>query len=353
MRASVLYFCVQTQQSGPMANLKRYPIAKSLRQMTSLLKLDAGRVLRRAGLSDDFLDGDARGVTAAEFFSLWDAMYGEIGNPNFALETGQKFAGSPFIPAMLAFSSSPNTEIGLTRLALFKPLVGPIQLDVQRIGETVALTIRSSDPSASMPASASAFELVYFLESVRMCTGCHVVPLEVGVPEGVDAIGAMDDYFGVVSTPSGAARITLSLVDAHRPLVSENAEFWKWLEIDFRRQLAERTATTGFADRVRAVLIDLLPSGDASSDAVCRRLGMSKRSLQRKLNEEGEAFQSVLDATREELAIRYLGKKDMSVEEISYLLAYRDPNSFYRAFHNWTGLTPSEARGQTLQARLA
>ena len=127
------------------------------------------------------------------------------------------------------------------------------------------------------------------------------------------------------------------------------AEFWTWLEVDLTRQLAERDAQAAIADRVRAVLIDLLPAGDASADAVCRQLGLSKRSLQRKLSAEGESFQSVLDATRSMLAMRYLHKGSMSVEEISYLLAYQDPNSFYRAFQGWTGMTPAAARSQALQ----
>ena len=42
--------------------------------------------------------------------------------------------------------------------------------------------------------------------------------------------------------------------------------------------------------------------------------------------------------------MHYLKRADMSVQEISYLLAYRDPNSFYRAFQGWTGMTPGEAR---------
>lgn len=41
----------------------------------------------------------------------------------------------------------------------------------------------------------------------------------------------------------------------------------------------------------------------------------------------------------------YLRERQLSAEETSQLLAYRDPNSFYRAFRDWTGVTPAEARG--------
>lgn len=332
-----------------MANLKRYPIAKSMKQMLTLLELDHARVMRRACMSPDFLDNEGRGVTVREYFALWDAVFQEVGKPDFALEAGQRFAGIPFIPAMLAFSSSPNAEIGLTRLALFKPLVGPIRLEVSRAGDSVRVLIGSVDEDVPLPASVAAFELVYFLESVRTCTGVKVIPLAVEVPDGVDVSEEMNTYFGVTARRSSVARLTMSLEDAHRPLMSENTEFWQWLEVDLKRQLAEREAEVSVVDRVKTVLVDMLPAGDASADAVARRLGMSKRSLQRALSEEGEPFQKVLDATRSELAMRYLSKGEISVEEISYLLAYRDPNSFYRAFHGWTGMTPAQARGQVMQ----
>ncbi|MEN0000690.1 MAG: AraC family transcriptional regulator ligand-binding domain-containing protein [Pseudomonadota bacterium] len=332
-----------------MANLKRYPIAKSMLLITTFLELDAERIARRAGLSPDFLRNDIKGMTALEYFALWDAVFDEVGDPSLALEAVRRFAGSPFIPAMLAFSSSPNTEIGLTRLALFKPLVGPIKLEVKRVRSTVEIAIGSTDEDAPIPASTSALELVYFVESARRCTGHHIVPLAIAMPQGVKLTDDFAAYFGVMPMPSDVARITLSLADAERPLISENGEFWRWLEIDLKRQMAERNATMTVAERVRAVLIDMLPAGDASADAVSKRLGMSKRSLQRKLSDEGDPYQSVLDATRSELAIRYLSKGDMSVEEISYLLAYQDPNSFYRAFQGWTGMTPAEARGRAVQ----
>ena len=333
-----------------MANSKRYLVADTLRQMNPLLQLDLGRVLRRAGLAQDFLDNEGRGVTAHDYFALWDAVHEELGGATAVLDVARKLAGAPIIPAMLAFSSSPDTQTGLARLALFKPLVGPIRLQVKQLRETVTIEIASvEEEEAPMPVSVAAFELVFFIESMRRFTGVSITPLAVELPADAARFAEYEAFFGVSAQAARITRITLSLKDARRPLISQNAEFWAWLEVDLTRQLAERDAQAAIADRVRAVLIDLLPAGDASADAVCRQLGLSKRSLQRKLSAEGESFQSVLDATRSMLAMRYLHKGSMSVEEISYLLAYQDPNSFYRAFQGWTGMTPAAARSQALQ----
>ncbi len=104
------------------------------------------------------------------------------------------------------------------------------------------------------------------------------------------------------------------------------------------------TREARISDRVRAELIELLPSGRSSVDDVCGRLNMGRRNLQRLLKQENASFRGILDEVRRDLALTYLRRDDMRVEEISYLLAFADPNSFYRAFRDWTGMTPVEAR---------
>jgi AraC-like DNA-binding protein len=77
---------------------------------------------------------------------------------------------------------------------------------------------------------------------------------------------------------------------------------------------------------------------------VARSLATSTRTLQRRLREEGTSYQAARKATRESLARHYLRNGGMSVGQISFLLGYETPTSFYRAFHSWTGQTPERAR---------
>jgi AraC-like DNA-binding protein len=96
-------------------------------------------------------------------------------------------------------------------------------------------------------------------------------------------------------------------------------------------------------DQVRRALRSALTTDDAQLDGVARRLGMTPRSLQRRLKDEGTVFQTVRDEMRRELADQYL-KKGMSLAEISFLLGFSEPSAFFRAFKRWTGLTPMERR---------
>ena len=92
------------------------------------------------------------------------------------------------------------------------------------------------------------------------------------------------------------------------------------------------------------LLLEGLPSGRSTIAEVARALGMSSRTLQRRLHDEGTSFQAVLGATRHKLARHYLGGTELTCSEISFLLGYEEVNSFFRAFHEWTGTSPEQAR---------
>lgn len=88
----------------------------------------------------------------------------------------------------------------------------------------------------------------------------------------------------------------------------------------------------------------LLAQGRVSLLELCDELGMSSRTLQHALKEEGQSYSELLAESRRDLALRYLRTSNLRNEEIAYLLGYSDPNSFYRAFVRWTGTTPSDVR---------
>lgn len=98
------------------------------------------------------------------------------------------------------------------------------------------------------------------------------------------------------------------------------------------------------AERVQAALLEALRSGQASMQSIARKLALSKRTLQRRIEVEGTSYQVLLDETRTNLARHYLENTTLSVAEISFLLGFSEPNSFYRAFRVWTGTTPDHLR---------
>lgn len=95
--------------------------------------------------------------------------------------------------------------------------------------------------------------------------------------------------------------------------------------------------------QVARVLREALRQDEGSVELIAKRLGMTPRSLQRRLKDENTSFNAVRESVRQELSQRYLAEK-LSIAEISFLLGFSEPSAFFRAFKRWTGMTPVEAR---------
>lgn len=79
---------------------------------------------------------------------------------------------------------------------------------------------------------------------------------------------------------------------------------------------------------------------DIKLEAVARDLGLSVRTLQRRLSYCGVDFKDLLDETRREEALRLISEAEHTMTEIAYRLGYSDPAHFTRAFKRWTGKAP-------------
>lgn len=322
-----------------------YKIARTTEQLCGLLQIDPAAVIRRMRFPSDFLQNEGRGVSAEDYFAGWNAIVAEANRDDTPLVLGRAYARGPFNPAFFAFTCSPNVAVGLERLSLFKPLTGPLTLRLKRTpSQAVEINKTSNQPNLPLPATFAATELVFLTEAIRACTGHHMIPQSARLPERLDCHDALEAFLGIPIETGGPNMMTLSPEDADRKLLSADPAQWAQLEPGFKRQMQVQTSEQAITARLRATLAEMLPAGEATIEAAARRMRLSTRSLQRYLYHEGTRFQQVLDSTRADLAREYLTSTELNVAEISYLLAYRDPNSFYRAFSTWTGQTPQSVR---------
>lgn len=81
-----------------------------------------------------------------------------------------------------------------------------------------------------------------------------------------------------------------------------------------------------------------------SISGVAKTLGMSERTLRRRLAEASVSFQGLLDDLRKNKALELLSNPHMSVEQIAFAVGFTDPHNFRRAFRRWTGTTPGALR---------
>ena len=105
--------------------------------------------------------------------------------------------------------------------------------------------------------------------------------------------------------------------------------------------LAHRgTGHSALRTNVEKAIATLLPHGKAQAAEVARRLGMSPRTLTRRLASEGLTFSGILEEQRIDLARHYLQESQLPVSQIGWLLGYRELSAFTHAYKRWTGTNP-------------
>ena len=105
-----------------------------------------------------------------------------------------------------------------------------------------------------------------------------------------------------------------------------------------------RVGSGGWRLNVENAIATMLPHGRAEMAEVAQRLGISQRTLARRLASEGHTFGDVLNGLRFDLARRYLQENDLQISKVAWLLGYQETSAFYHAFKRWTGKTPTQIR---------
>ncbi|MEM9068983.1 MAG: helix-turn-helix domain-containing protein [Myxococcota bacterium] len=314
----------------------RYSLYAGTSVACRLLEVDPLEMLRRAGLSLDQERHEREGVTAQEFYRAWNALVELACADDVAFTLGTALARGPFVPAMFALSCAPNLEVGLQRLAPYKALLGPTAWVVAVDPQSFRVSFMPAEPGLTQPHSLARMQAVLVLDAVRTFAGRRVVPQRVELA----APALLEAFFGIPPVAGGHASLTFGLEDARRPFISENARLWE----SFERDLLPPKQEGSLKERAQLGLRRLLFEGHASVDLLAQVLGVSGRTLQRDLHGAGLSYTGLLEETRRALARHYLKESRLSNDEIAYLLGYANPTSFYRAFREWTGMTPSEAR---------
>ncbi|MGZ0152678.1 AraC family transcriptional regulator ligand-binding domain-containing protein [Kribbella sp. WER1] len=331
---------------------ERFDLEPSITALLRDLGISTARVLRRAALPADLFVRRPVELSVPEYYRFWDALDAEgracDSDRDLAVTIGNAISVELFSPPIFAALSSPDLGTAAQRLAAYKPLIGPVKLDIATADE---VTITYQWPTGLRPpALLATTELVFWVALARIATREHIRPVRVTMPCPPVNRMPLENYLGSRVRKDDGYSVVFTAADASRPFLTQNDQMWRVFAPDLRRRLADLQASATVAERVRAALVETLPAGDPSITAVTNQLATSARTLQRQLSQEGTSFQAVLAGTREHLARHYLANGNLRTSEIAFLLGYNDTNSFYRAFKTWTGSTPDAIRASTRAA---
>jgi AraC-like DNA-binding protein len=290
-------------------------------------------------------DDDAR-ISPAQFCVAWSEAMRLTGDPRLALRIADATPPGAFGIVEYVCRSAPTLGEALRQWVRYLNLLDDAVEVGLAVEEDRALLRVERESEAPAPASHElcwALVARYARELTTVPFRLIAVELAHGAPEDVapyrewfDAPVVFDAEQTQLVIPRSA--LAASLVSSDPALLGVLARA--------ADELAKKAPTDPLMTaQVKRVLHEALRSDDAQVEAVAKQLGLTGRSLQRRLKDEGTSFQAVREDVRRALAHRYLDD-GLAIAEISFLLGFSEPSAFFRAFKRWTGLTPVESRAR-------
>lgn len=310
--------------------------------------LDGPALLAELGLEPVILDDPDARIPQDHMTRLWRLAVSRSGNPAIGLSMANVIRPAHFNVVGYALMTSRNLKEGFGRIVRYQRIIGEASdLNLNVLPDCYRLDV--SIHGDGLPASPQSHDaaLAYALAFCRWMTGKHLVPLEASF--AYDQPADTSPYAQLFDCPlrfnADSFSLSFSRDVMEAPLATANstlAQMHDRLATEYLSRFEQSRVT----HQARQVLCRLLPQGEPKRVAVASALRMSTRTLQRRLQEEGNSFQQLLDETRRELAIQYLGQPQLTLLEIAYLLGFADPSNFFRAFKRWFGVPPGQYRLQ-------
>ncbi|WP_431224364.1 helix-turn-helix domain-containing protein [Serratia sp. L9] len=288
--------------------------------------------------------------STAEFFALWNSVQHLAGEPTVGLRIAQGIEGTAMPPSFMVAYHACDFYDALQRISRFKRLCSPETVKIDAFDDYCDVYVNwAYANSMRTPPALVDITLASFLELGRKGTHQPLSALRVELIRPADKALkiAFEDYFGCpVHFGAGRDCLRLHRDTLHTTFVAYNAELLNILLPALDNQLEQQRQETSLKEKVCCLIKHRLTLGRPDIRTIATELAMSERSLQRKLAGLGMTFQGLLNETRHSLALNYLTDPKLTLTEIAFMLGYEDQNSYFRAFHHWENLTPSEWRSR-------
>ncbi len=267
------------------------------------------------------------------------------GDPDFGLRVAKCVHPSQLGALGYAVLASATLREAFERMRRYVRVLndkGEIELSEKDGRLTLAISVAQSSRNQRVREDG---QVAFVVTLCRLNIGAGWNPLRVGFrhPRPEDVTGYEALFRCPLDFGLGRNEVTISSADADRTLPSANPVLAKMNERIVVQRLA-RLDRDNIPGRVRGAIMEQLPSGNVTDESVADALHMTARTLHRRLKEDGQSFRTVLKNVRRELAEQYIADPSLTLTEITFLLGFSEMSSFSRAFKNWNGVSPSEAR---------
>ena len=244
-----------------------------------------------------------------------------------------------FIPSFFAALSSKNGLEGIKRLAKYKKLIGPVFLEIKEFEEIVQVQYFFEQREKELPRFAVLNEQLMLINLLNKGIGKRISPVSVTSPFEYGEL--LSKQINTTVNKGVQNEMIFSMKDLKKPFLTANNIMVEYLEPQLKQKLAEieNQISETFTARVQKKLFQLIPGGQFSLENIAEEFGISTRTVQRNLAVENIKFNQIVKNVQKIMALNYLESKELSIDEIAYLVGYTETSSFYRAFKGWTGKT--------------
>jgi AraC-like DNA-binding protein len=284
-------------------------------------------------------------INDADFTQLVVNALHLTGDPALGLKLGLRLNLSAHAVLGQAFITCANLAEALELFLKYNHLLASgLHLEFETIDDQCILTMTSSPQGASIEFG---YELLYgaFINTLRGLLNTPDLCLRMEFPYPQPAHAALyievlgqDVHFGHV-----LGRILFPRDLLITPLPSSNPVLRNLYEAECARLLADLEEDHSIAERTLS-LLRKLEGQYPQMPQIAKMLNLSSRTFRRRLEDEQQSFQKLLDQVRAEHATRYLQNTRLPLSSIAYMVGFSDASNFRRAYLKWTGKLPREVR---------
>jgi AraC-like DNA-binding protein len=309
-------------------------------------------LLRRAGLSEHDFDNRQHRISAAAQGKLLEYAAEAMDDSAFGLHLAQ--LSNPREAGLLFYVASAAKTVGeaLTLFARYCRIANEaVRLKGTRSPEGVSVQLHFVGFPRYVARQNVEFMTVASTKGLREIAGRNIRAAQVTFVHPRNSnLREFERFFGCpVEFGAPMDQLAFSNETLALPLITEDRHLLETLQPICDAAAKERNTPKGtLRASVENEVQKLLPHGKAKRQIVARALGMSERTLSRKLTEERTAYDEIVDQLRRSLALQYVKDRGISLSQIAWLLGYEGSTSFNHAFVRWTGRPPSAARSEKL-----
>ncbi|QUS37123.1 AraC family transcriptional regulator [Falsirhodobacter algicola] len=304
------------------------------------------KLLARHGLDSRVLEDDYAPVPLQAYLGFFEEAAVALGDPNLGLRLGANARPGGFGPMGMRATQCATIYRGLESLARFSSaLQSGTRVTLEEDAEHVVLRYMVTASQISPSRQDNEFTLAGMCSLIRKGYDLRWRPLEVHFSHPrPDTPGSVERWFDAPVLFSQATNmLVIHPKDAHRIYREEDPDMLDLIDRHLANLLERADEAQSTSEQARALIALHLGARPITIETIAAALQTSRRSLQRRLAEEGTTLKELLRAYRQERAEFLLAETGASVEGVAAALGYADGTSFWRAFKGWTGRSPSKA----------